>query len=94
MSAEVADQEERPCLHCLFVEVIDQFYDEYPAGDDAAIETGEVIDAVAKTIAELTAGQTKEVRQEMIEQLMQQIMAYDGEFRKEDAAGTGSAATH
>jgi hypothetical protein len=94
MSAESTEQEERPCLHCLFADVIDQFYDEYPAGEDGAVDPAEVIDAAAKTIAELTAGQTKEVRQEMIEQLMNQIMVYDGEFRKEDAAGVRSDARH
>jgi hypothetical protein len=55
-------------------------------------EADEVIDAVAKTVAELTSQQDGLIRQEVIEQLMQQIMHYDDEFRREDA--TGSIASH
>jgi len=25
------DDQERPCLHCMIVELIDDFFDEYPA---------------------------------------------------------------
>ena len=42
--------EERPCLHCLMVELIDNFFAEYPVatGDPNTIDTDEVITAVAK----------------------------------------------
>jgi len=46
-----------------------------------------VIDATAKIVAELTCRQDGTIRQQMIEQLMREIVKYDGEFRKEDAAG-------
>jgi hypothetical protein len=80
--------QERPCLHCLMVELIDDFLAENPttAGSDK-VDTGEadeVIDAIAKTVAELTSQQDGVIRQQVIEQLMQQIMHYDGEFRRED----------
>ena len=49
--------EGRPCLHCMIVELIDDFFAEYPAtaGSDKvdSDEADEVIDAVAKTVAEL-----------------------------------------
>ena len=50
------DNEERPCLHCMMVELIDQFFAENPATADEpnTIDTDEVIAAVAKTVAELT----------------------------------------
>jgi hypothetical protein len=51
-----------------------------------------VLAAIAKTVAELTSTQTSVVRQQMIEQLMRDVMEYDGEFREEDA--TGSVARH
>ena len=90
MSREREDQE-RPCLHCMMVELIDDFFAEYPAtaGSDKidTAEADEVIDAIAKTVAELTSQQDGVIRQHVIEQLTRQIMDYDGEFRREDAVG-------
>ena len=50
--------QERPCLHCMMVELIDDFLAEYtaaPGGSDKVDtdEADEVIDAIAKTVAEL-----------------------------------------
>ena len=95
MSDEPDDQE-RPCLHCMIVELIDDFFDEYPAAaGESEIDPDEVITAVAETVAELTYGQDGAIRQQLIEQLMREIMDYDAEFRRE--AGTsamGSDARH
>ncbi len=91
------DAEERPCLHCMMVELIDQFFTENPASVDESdiIDTDEVITAVAKTVAELTSSHDGTGRQQIIENLMREIMEYDAEFRREDAMGvTGSAARH
>ncbi len=89
------DNEERPCLHCMIVELIEQFFDEYPASEPHTIDTDEVITAAAKTVAELTCSQNGTIRQQMIEKLMREIMEYDAEFRQEDTVGvTGSAARH
>ena len=53
-----------------------------------------MIDAIAKTVAELTSQQDGVIRQ-VIEQLMRQIMHYDGEFRREEAtSAVGSSARH
>jgi hypothetical protein len=75
----------------MMVELIDDFFAEYPAtaGSDK-VDTGEadeVIEAIAKTVAELTSQQDGVIRQQVIEQLMREIMKYDAEFRREDAAG-------
>jgi hypothetical protein len=74
--------------------LIDDFFAENPAagGEPDKIDTDEVLAAIAKTVAELTSTQTSAVRQQMIEQLMRDVMEYDGEFREEDA--TGSVARH
>ena len=94
MSREREDQE-RPCLHCMMVELIDDFFAEYPAtaGSDKVDteEADEVIDAIAKTIAELTSQQDGFIRQQVIEQLMRQIMHYDAEFRREEATSAVSS---
>jgi hypothetical protein len=91
------DNEERPCLHCMIVELIDQFFEEYPAtpGGPDTIDTDEVVTAIAKVVAELTCSQNATIRQQMIEQLMREIVNYDAEFRRDDARGViGSAARH
>ncbi len=89
------DNEERPCLHCMIVELIEQFCDEYPASESDTIDTDEVITAVAKTVAEITCSQSGTIRQQIIEKLMREIMQHDAEFRREDAVGVaGSAARH
>jgi hypothetical protein len=93
------ENEQAPCLHCRMVELIDDFLAENPttAGSDKVdtSEADEVIDAIAKTVAELTSQQDGVIRQQVIEQLMQQIMHYDGEFRREEATpAAGSHAMH
>ena len=96
MSVERDDQE-RPCLHCMMVELIDDFFAEYPAasGEPDAIDTDEVVTAIAKTVAELTCGQDGTIRQQLIEQLMRGIIDYDAEFRRDAGTGAiGSDARH
>jgi hypothetical protein len=51
----------------------------------------EVIDAIAKTVAELTSQQDGVIRQQVIEQLMRQIIHYDAEFRREEATSAVSS---
>ena len=98
--AESENEHERPCLHCLMVELIDDFFAEYPpapGGSDKvdAEEADEAIEAIAKTVAELTSRQDGIFRKHLIERLMQEIMKFDDEFRREDAEGTiGSHARH
>ena len=59
------------------------------------IDTDEVVTAVAKVVAELTCSQSATLRQQIIENLMREIMNYDGGFRQDDAASAiGSAARH
>jgi hypothetical protein len=91
---EVQHPEERPCLHCMMVELIEDFFAEYPAtsGEPDAIDTDEVIVALAKTVADLTCSQNSTVRQQIIEALMREIMECDVEFRQEDALGAVTSA--
>ena len=91
--SEAHDAQERPCLHCMMVELIDDFFAEYPAtaGGSDKVDTGEadeVIAAIAKTVAELTSRQDGLIRQQLIEQLTREIMNYDAEFRRDDASNT------
>ena len=65
MSRKREDQE-GPCLHCMMVELIDDFFAGNPAtaGSDKVDtdEADEVIDAIAKTVAELTSQQDGVIR--------------------------------
>jgi hypothetical protein len=97
MSDEQDANEERPCLHCLMVELIDNFFAEYPVSNDEpdTVDPDEVVTAVAKTVAELTCGQDAAGRQNLIELLMREVMKYDAEYRQQDELGTaGSEARH
>ena len=83
----------------MMVELIDDFLAEDPstAGSDKVdtAEADEVIDAIAKTVAELTSQQDGVIRQQVIEELMRKIMHYDGEFRRDAATpAAGSHAMH
>jgi hypothetical protein len=95
--SEKRDDQERPCLHCMIVELIDDFFAEYPAttGEPDTLDTDEVITAIAKTVAELTCNQDGAIRQQLIERLVSEIMNYDAEFRRDGGTGAiGSAARH
>ena len=81
----------------MMVELIDDFFAEYPAasGEPDATDTDEVVTAIAKTVAELTCGQDSTIRQQLIEQLMREIIDFDAEFRRDaGTAAIGSDARH
>jgi hypothetical protein len=86
--SEQPDNQDRPCLHCMMVELIDEFFAEHPAagGEPDTIDTDEVVTAIAKTVAELTCSQDGSIRQQIIEKLMREIVDYDAEFRRDVSA--------
>jgi hypothetical protein len=95
--SENQDRDERPCLHCMIMDLLEDFFAEYPAsqGEPDTIDTDEVISALAKTVAELTRGQNGANRQQIIEKLMREIMDYEAEFRRDDTSGAiGSVVRH
>ena len=97
---EEQNDDERPCLHCMMVDLIDDYFADYPAtaGASDKVDTGEadeVIIAIAKTVAELTSRQDGAIRQQLIEELTREIMKFGAEFRREDATRvSGSRARH
>jgi hypothetical protein len=93
MSGDQKVNEERQCLHCLMVELIDDFFAENPVatGEPNTFDTDEVITALAKMVAELTSSQGGGIRQSMIEQLTREILKYDTEFRQHEAMGAPSS---
>ena len=95
--SENQDKDERPCLHCMIMDLLEDFFAEYPAsqGEPDTIDTNEVITALAKTVAELTCGQNGANRQQIMEKLMREIMDCDAEFRRDETSGViGSVVRH
>src|SRR5438876_12032406 len=88
MSDNTATNEERPCLHCLIGDVIDDFYAEYGSlsGEKDAIDVDEIITALAKTVAELTFGSDAALRQRVLEYLMREISQFEAEFANASAS--------
>jgi hypothetical protein len=88
MSNNTESNDERPCLHCLIGDVIDDFYAEYGSlsGDKDAIDVDEIITALAKTVAELTYGSDAALRQRILEDLMRGISEFESEFANAPAS--------
>jgi hypothetical protein len=74
--------EERPCLHCLIADVIDDFYAEYgsPSGEKDVIDMDEIISALGKTIAEMTYGSDPAARKRVLDDLTREIARFEEEF--------------
>ena len=85
MSDTEGSNDERPCLHCLIGETIEDFYAEYGtlSGEIEAIDVDEIISALGKTMADLISGSEPSLRQRIIEDLMSEI----SRFEAEDASG-------
>ena len=82
MSDATESDDERPCLHCLIGDVIDDFYAEYGSlsGEKDTIDVDEIITALAKTVAEMTYGSDAALRQRILEDLTREISQFEAEF--------------
>jgi len=92
MSDDSSSDSERPCLHCLIADTIDDFYAEYgsASGEKETIDMDEIISALGKPIAELTYGSDAQSRQRIIEELMREISRFEAEY----ASAPGSDMRH
>jgi hypothetical protein len=84
MSDNAEVDEERPCLHCLIGDLIDEFYGEYgsPNGEPDVIDANEIMMALAKTVAEITYDSDAVQRQGLIDDMMREIAKCEAEFRE------------
>ena len=80
--------EERPCLHCLIADVIDDFYAEYGSlsGEKDVIDMDEIISALGKTVAEMTYGSDPAVRRRVLEDLTREIAHFEEEYANSPAS--------
>ncbi len=92
MSDNTELNDERPCLHCLIGDLIDEFYAEYGSlsGEQNTMDVNEVITALAKTVAEMTFGSDAALRQRILEDLMREISQFEAEY----ASAPGSDMRH
>ena len=88
MSDNTESNDERPCLHCLIADVIDDFYAEYGSlsGEKDTVDVDEIITALAKTVAEMTYGSNATLRQRIVEDLMREISEFETEFANTPAS--------
>ena len=89
MSDNPESNDERPCLHCLIGDVIDDFYAEYGSlsGETDTIDADEIMSALAKTVAEMTFNSDAAMRQRMLDDLTRDISTFEAEFRERYATG-------
>jgi hypothetical protein len=92
MSDTEGSNDERPCLHCLIADTIDDFNAEYGSlsGEKDTIDMDEIISALGKTVAELISGSDPSLRQRIIEDLMSEISRFEAEY----ASAPGSDMRH
>jgi hypothetical protein len=89
MSENPESSNERPCLHCLIGDLIDEYYAEYgtATGETDVIDIDETISALAKTIADLTYGSDVAARQRVKDDLIRDIAEFEAEYEKEPGPG-------
>ena len=75
-------EDERPCLHCLIADVIDEFYAEYgtASGDKDVLDMDEIISALGKTIAELSIDYDATQRRRVLQDLTREIARFEEEY--------------
>jgi hypothetical protein len=85
MSDTEGSNDERPCLHCLIADTINNFYAEYEtlSGEKDAIDVDEVISALGKIVADLISGSDFSFHQTIIKDLMSEISRFEAEYASE-----------
>jgi hypothetical protein len=82
MADDPESNDERPCLHCLIADLIDEFYAEYgaPNGESNTLDIDEIVSAIGKTVAELTYGSDADARKRVVEDLNREIAKFEIEY--------------
>jgi hypothetical protein len=94
MSENPEVEDERPCLHCLIGDLIDEYYGEYgsPSGEADVIDIDEIMTALAKVVAEITSGSDAAEGRRIVDDLTREIAKFDTEYR--ESAATGASGVH
>jgi hypothetical protein len=96
MSENPETDNERPCLHCLISDLINEFYDEYGSlsGEEDAIDVDEILTALAKLVADMTSTCDAALRRRILERLTREIAKFEAEFDAEDTNASESQVLH
>jgi hypothetical protein len=88
--------DERPCLHCLIADLINEFYTEYGSlsGEMDSIDVDEIVMVIAKIVADMTFNSDSALRRRILEELTREIARFQAEFEAEDADVSGSEVRH
>jgi hypothetical protein len=88
MSDNPESGDERPCLHCLIADLIDEFYAEYGSseGEKDTVDIDEILSALGKVIAEMTYGSDAAVRQRVLEDLTREVARFEEEYANSPAS--------
>ena len=88
MSDDPESSDERPCLHCLIADLIDEFYAEYGSseGEKDTVDIDEILSALGKVIAEMTYGSDAAVRQRVLEDLTREVARFEEEYANSPAS--------
>ena len=88
MSDNPESSDERPCLHCLIADLIDEFYAEYGSseGEKDTVDIDEILSALGKVIAEMTYGSDAAVRQRVLEDLTREVVRFEEEYANSPAS--------
>ena len=88
MSDNPESSDERPCLHCLIADLIDEFYEEYGSseGEKDTVDIDEILSALGKVIAEMTYGSDAAVRQRVLEDLTREVARFEEEYANSPAS--------
>ena len=85
--------DQRPCLHCLIADLIDDFYEQYgsPSGEAETVDMGEVMSALAKVVAEMTFGSDAVFREQVLKDFSEEVSRFEMEFRESDMTGASTS---
>ena len=89
MSDNPESSDERPCLHCLIADLIDEFYAEYGSSEgekEDTVDIDEILSALGKVIAEMTYGSDAAVRQRVLEDLTREVARFEEEYANSPAS--------
>ena len=93
MSDQQEPDDQRPCLHCLIGDLIDEFYEQYGSstGEAETVDVSEVMSALAKVVAEMTFGSDAALRERVLKDFSEEVSKFEVEFRESDTAGVSTS---
>jgi hypothetical protein len=93
LSHDLEANDDRPCLHCLIADLIDEFYEQYGSltGEPETVDVSEIITAFAKIVAELTFSSDATLRKRILKQFAGEVSKFEVEFREGDTTGAPSS---